>query len=187
MAKAPAPAADAPAAEGAAPKKKSKMMIIIAAVVVVLIAAGAAAFFIMKKNKGGEEGESAESHAPAKKAKDHSHPPAFVNLEPFTVNLTPENGEQYLQVVVVFKLPDEKSGEGVKVYMPELRHRILMTLSSKKASELSTADGRMELANQIMDEANSVVGTPGRTDKNGKKVAAEGPIEAVLFTSFIIQ
>lgn len=184
-------------AEGAAaePKKKGKLLIIIVALIVVLAGAGAAAWFMLS-NKGGEEGD--EDGKTAKETKHQSaKPPVFVNLEPFTVNLQPEQGEQYLQVVAALKVDDAHAGDTVKQYMPELRHRILLLLSSKKPSELSSMQGREALAEEIRDEANTIVAPPPvkhvKTSKvadkaHGKeKEAAEGPVLSVFFTSFIIQ
>jgi len=103
MSKAPA---KAEGAEGeAAPAKggKKKMIIIIVAVLVLAIA-GAAAFMMMGKKKHAE-GEDAEeeavSHEPPKVKVDPSKPPIFVQLEQFTVNLAPEEGEHFLQSTMV--------------------------------------------------------------------------------------
>ena len=106
----------------------------------------------------------------------------------------PENGEQYLQVVASLKIEDAHVGEDLKVYMPELRHRVLMLLSGKKASELQGVDGREALAEEIMSAANEVLGfgsKPSRKgtaeESKGRKEPVEGPVVSVLFTSFIIQ
>lgn len=187
-----AKAAPAPA-EGEAPKKKSKLLLIIIIAVVVLAAAGAGAFLLLKKGHGEEGAAEADGHgaAPAKVEKKHKadpgKAPTFINLETFTVNLAPETGDQYLQLVVALKVDDAHAGDAIKNFMPEIRHRVLMLLASKKASDLATEAGRSELADQIKDEINGVIGTPGGFDKHGKKREAEGPVAAVLFTSFIVQ
>lgn len=179
--------AAAPADADAAPKKKNKLLLIIVAVVIVAVAGGGAFLFLKKKNHAAE-GEGEEPAKIEKKAKaDPGKPPTFVNLEPFTVNLTPDPAEHYMQAAVVLKLDEDKAAEQIKAYMPEVRDRVLMLLASQKATDLATKQGRMDLAAQIKDETNSVVGTPGRTDKQGRTIPPEGPVTAVLFTSFIIQ
>ena len=177
-----------PVAE-ARPVQKGKMMlfVIIGLIVVFVLGAGGAWFFMSKKKAHDEdEGDDAAAE-PAKKVQvDHSQPPVFVPLEPFTVNLQPENGEQYLQVVLNFRTADTKLGEQVKQYMPEIRHHILMLLSAKKASEVATVEGREALATQICVESNKVLGADLSTKKK-TAVGCDGPIIAVLFTSFIVQ
>lgn len=197
--------AKAEGAEGEAPKKSKKMLIIIIVAVLVLAIAGGAAVMLLGKKKpaDGEEADADaeaahEAPAKAKVSVDKSKPPVFVPLEPFTVNLQPETGEQFLQVVLNFRAADAKLGDEVKVYMPEIRHHILMLLSSKKASEISSMEGREQLANEICIESNKVLGYEPEAPKKRKKAAApaaeepealecHGPIISVLFTSFIVQ
>jgi flagellar FliL protein len=175
-----------PVAE-ARPVQKGKMMLFLTIGLIVLALAAGGAWFLISKKKAHDEEDGDDAAEPVKKVQvDHSHPPVFVPLEPFTVNLQPENGEQYLQVVLNFRVTDTQLGEEVKQYMPEIRHHILMLLSAKKASEVSTVGGREALAGQICTESNKVLGA----DLSMKKKAStgcDGPIVAVLFTSFIVQ
>jgi flagellar FliL protein len=177
-----------PAEEGAAeaPKKSKKLLIIILAVVLVLVlAAGGAAFMLMSGNHADEDDEeNAEEVVKPKKAKKKeapSAPPVFVNLDPFTVNLVPETGDQYLQVVLSIELDGPEADLAMKSLMPRIRNNITLLLSSKKASELLPKEGKEQLAAALKDEINSVL-NPG-----SKKGSDEGPVVSVLFTSFIIQ
>ncbi len=190
MSKAPA---KAESAEGEAPAKggKKKMIIIIVAVLVLAIA-GAGAFMMMGKKKHAE-GEDAEeepaAHEPPKVKVDPSKPPVFVQLEQFTVNLAPEEGEHFLQSTMVLRVADAKVGDSLKLYMPELKHRIIMLLSSKKPSDLVSSEGREELADEIKEEANDVLGYAPNQKKKNKRSRPEddGPVLAVLFNQFIVQ
>ncbi len=74
----------------------------------------------------------------------------------------------------------------LKAYMPEIRHRINLLLSSRLPSELFTTEGRELLATSIVDEANAALGFPVQTDARGRTTST-GPVQAVLFNSFIIQ
>ncbi len=188
MAKAPAK----PEAGGEeAPKKKSKLLLIVVIVLLVLliVVAGGVGALLLLKNKG-SSGDSAEAReappAAVSSTVDLSKPPTFVPLDPFTVNLLRDEGDHYLQVVVVLRVADPKMGESLKAFMPEIRHRINLLLSSKLPSELSTTPGREALAAGIMDETNAALGFPVTTDARGR-VSSSGPIQAVLFNSFIIQ
>jgi flagellar FliL protein len=129
----------------------------------------------------------------------------FVNLEPFTVNLQAESSEQFLQVAATLKISDKEVEEQIKVYMPELRHGILLLLSGKKASEISGPEEREKLSDEIRRQVNSVlyaasgrkppVHTPARpigkvaviVTAPAHAASPEDPIQGVLFTSFIVQ
>lgn len=183
-----------PAEEGAeAPPKKSKklLIIILAVVLVVVLAGGGAAFFLLKKSDHPEDEEAAEeTHPPKekekKKKKDPKAVPAFIALEPFTVNLIPEAGDQYLQVILSVEIEDAHEEPVVKQQMPKIRNNITLLLSGKKPSELLPKSGKEKLAEELRDEINSAIEPPTRT-KKGDLIMPEGPVKTVLFTSFIIQ
>lgn len=193
-----APKKEDAAADGAAPPKKSKkMLILIVAAVVLLGAVGGGAFMLMGKKAPAEGEEEAAHEEPAHAAQtwpkfDPSKPPVFMPLEPFTVNLQPENGEQFLQVVASLRVIDAPVGEKVKSFMPQIRHEILSLLAGKKASEITTPDGREELATEMKDIMNEVLGWEPPPKKKSKKKGGEeseeaGPVVAVFFTQFIVQ
>jgi flagellar FliL protein len=196
MATKPAPA-PTPTGDVKSANKSKKMLVMVIGLVVVFVLGGAGAFLFLQKKKAHDENGDDDYEAPPAAAVkkmhvDKSQPPTFVPLEPFTVNLQPDNSgnEQYLQLVLNFRAANVKLGEEIKSYMPELRHHILMLLSSKKASEISSVDGRESLANQICIEANKVLGyePPHRNKKHqDEDEVCEGPVNSVLFTSFIVQ
>lgn len=199
-------AATADDAAIAAPKKSRKMLFIILAVVLLLVVGGAAAMFMMSGSHDediddehademlSDEDQEAKAIAAKKarlkkkkEAEAKGVPPVFVELDPFTVNLQPETQvDQYLQVKASIKVEEQHAADNLKVYMPEIRHHVLLLLSGKRASELSHPDGREALANDIRNSINAIVGeTP--TNKKGEPEEPIGPVEAVLFTSFIVQ
>jgi flagellar FliL protein len=61
--------------------------------------------------------------------------------------------------------------------MAKVRSRVLLLLSGKKSSEISTVEGKQQLAGEIL----AVVKTP--FSEHGE----EQDVSDVLFTSFIIQ
>ena len=191
MAKDAKPAAE----EGAeAPKKKSKklLIIILAVVLLLVLGGGGAAYMLLKKGDHADDEETAdETTKPADKKKEkkkgeHEAPPVFVNLDPFTVNLIPESGDQYLQVIVSLELEDPLAEAGLKTQMPKIRSNITMLLSGKKASELLPKEGKVALAEALRDEINSAI-EPPKKNRKGEIIPPEGPVKSVLFTSFIIQ
>lgn len=157
------PKADAPAANG-----KKKLMMIIIAVLVLAAGGGGGAWFFMKGEPDGKE---------KKVAKKVAEKPEFVAIEPFTVNLQPENGEQYLQVQFTLQVTDPIQVELIKTNMARVRSRVLLLLSAKKASELTTVEGKKKLSDEII----AAVKQPFAEKDDPQEVTD------VLFTSFIIQ
>lgn len=195
-----AEAKKAESAEGEQPpKKKSKLVIIIVAAVVALALIGGGAFFMLKKNAAHSD-EDGEDEAPAaeqkaKKAKkDHGAPPVFVKLDAFTVKLQSEGQDSYLQAIPELRVLDAQTGDTIKQYNPEIRHKVLLILSGKKASELSTPDGVQKLSNEMRVAINAIIEPPVPRKKGSKAPEEPGdlanpddPVQAVLFTSFIVQ
>lgn len=175
-----------------APKKKKLLIIIIAAVLVLVLGAGAA-LFLMKSKQNAEDLEEEEEVTETTKKKDQKkseHPPVFVNLDPFTVNLVQENGEQYLQVALSVEFDNPEAEALMKANMPKVRDAIIRHLASKKASELANTEGKNTLAEELKTAINAILQPPAPKKKKGEKgkqAENEGPAHAVLFTAFIIQ
>jgi flagellar FliL protein len=167
----------------AAPPKKNKklLIIIVAALLLVLLIGGGAAF--MLTGRGAQEDDDGEvttekvKNDKKKGAKDSA--PVYVALDQFTVNLVPDNGDQFLQIMISVEVADLHVGDKLKTYSPKLRNNVMMLLSAKKAAELITKDGKEALASEIRDMINQIL-------EPGAKAGA-GPVKEVLFTSFIIQ
>jgi flagellar protein FliL len=104
-------------------------------------------------------------------------PPVFLNLETFTVNLQPEHSEQHLQTNLTLKVEDESVVDLIKLHMPEVRNRVLLLLSGKTATQISSIEGKKKLASELTAEINHQF-SEGRVT---------GSVENVLFTSFVIQ
>lgn len=157
----------APKDAEAAPKKKSKLLIIIIAAVVVLGAGGGGAWFFLKPK------DPSAAHAEPPK------PAVFMPLETFTVNLVPQDGQQqYLQAGLTLKLGEQIKETTVKDKMPEIRDRILMVLSSKKASDVLPAEGKKKLAKEIVAAVQSVIGVSAAKAHAAPAQAEPGPGEA---------
>lgn len=140
--------ADAAAAD--APVKKSKMKLVIIAVVVLLLAGGGGAWYFLKM-KAQKEAE-AEEEAPAKVAKaDSSKPPVFLPLDQFVVNLSAGESSQFLQIALTIRVADQTVADALKTHMPDVRNRILLLLSGKRAAEIATVEGKQKLAIEIAE------------------------------------
>ena len=206
-----APTADA---SGAAPAKKGKKkLIVIALIVVVLLAvAGGAALFLLKKKApvDGDEADAPAAHAPAHTTIDPKHPPTFLPLDPFVVNLADKDADRYAQIGITLKVDDAKFADQMKTYMPAIRNGVLMILAHKTSQELLQRSGKEMLAGQVQREAARTMGidieepdpeeaaaaaqdeepkpkAKGKTKGKKKKVVLDNPVRKVHFSNFIIQ
>ena len=206
----------------AAPAKKGKKKLLIMLVigVLVLAVAGGAAVFLMKKKaaQAAEDGDETVASAEHKAEKpDLKHPPTFLPLDPFVVNLSDRETDRYAQIGITFEVPDAKFGELLRAYMPAIRNSILMILAQKSSADLLDRAGKEQLAGQIQREAARVMGIEvdepeapaakavskdgakdeaaakdGESEEKPKpkkrKVSSEpNPIRHVHFSNFIIQ
>ncbi|TFW32087.1 flagellar basal body-associated protein FliL [Massilia horti] len=154
----------------AAARKPTKILIIAGVAVLALLAGGGgAAWFFMKDDDA----------APVKKERRTSRaaPPEYVTVEPFTVNLQPENGDQYLQVQFTLQVSSPEQVEVFKANMAQVRSRVLLLLSGKKASDINTVEGKRHLAGEILTALKEPFVEKGE----------QQDVTDVLFTSFIIQ
>ncbi|NHZ91996.1 flagellar basal body-associated protein FliL [Massilia sp. CCM 8733] len=162
----------------AAAKPPSKKMAMIGAIVAVLVLGGGGAGWYFTQSKGGEEAE--ESAKPAKKKKKAKvvAPPVFAPLEVFTVNLQPDAEEEHmLQVSITLEMAGQEQADLVKNNMPKVRSRVLLLLSAKKSSELTTVEGKTKLAEEVME----AIKKPFSENEEPQEV------NEVMFTQFIIQ
>ena len=166
MAKTATLAATAADAAPVTKKKKSGLMLVLAIVLLLAGAGGGAAWWFL----GRTHAESEPKPAAVK-------PPVFHTLEPFTVNLAEENGDHYLQLSVVYQVADEKAVDQVKTYLPVIRNRILLLLSAKRPSELTTAEGKQKLVDELVGAARASI--PGTTPDRG--------ITSAFLGAFVIQ
>ena len=210
-------AAAAPTVPAGAPapakKGKKKLIIIAAAASLLLAIAGAGAVFVIKKKahaeENGDEAVAAETSHAAKP--DLKHPPTFLPLDPFVVNLADKEVDRYAQVGITFEVEDAKFAESMKAFMPAIRNGILMILSHKSARELLDRSGKEQLANEILRESARTMGIEieepeaiedapkakedavggddekPKAKKKPRKPAEPNPIRHVHFANFIVQ
>ena len=200
-------------------KKGKKKLIIIAAVAVLLllVLGGAGAFFLKKKaahDADAEDGAAATEHHAAKP--DLKHPPTFLPLDPFVVNLADKDADRYAQIGITLEVEDAKFAEQMKAFMPAIRNGILMILAHKSSRELLERSGKEQLSIEILREASRTMGIaveeiapaaaktaegdkdaadedddpkakPKSKSKAAKEPAEPNPIRHVHFSNFIIQ
>ncbi len=148
--------------------KKKKLILIGAAVLVLLLAAGGGGVWYLKHKAAaaaaaaaaeGEDGEGAGAAKGAAKDDDHksakadpAHPPTFLPLEPFVVNLADKEAERFAQVGITLEVESAGFADQAKAYMPAIRNSILMVLAHKTSQDLIGREGKERLAEEIRRE-----------------------------------
>jgi len=167
-----APPADV--AEAPRPAKKSRLLLMVLVTLVIGASLGGGAWYVFGRAPVEAKADGkAEAHA----EKKPPPAPTFATLEPFTVNLLEENGDHYLQIGIVYQVADAKTVDTMKLYMPVLRNRILLALSSKRPSELAPLEGKQKLVAELVIAARQSL--PGE--------AAERGIQGAFLSAFVIQ
>lgn len=98
----------------------------------------------------------------------------YQKLEPFTVNLV--GLTQVIQLSITLKLAKPEVGARVNLYIPAIRHAMIMLLSGKTAEQVQTSEGKQKLIAETKTAINKAIGLD----------AKEG-VADVLLQSIIIQ
>jgi flagellar FliL protein len=194
------------------PRSKKKLVLFIAIGLIALLVAGGATLVLLKVRAAraailGDSVSTAAADADAHPGqRDPDHPPVFLPLDPFVVNLADRDADRYAQIGLTFEVADAEFAERLKVYMPAIRNTVLMILAQKTSADLLDRAGKEQLATQIQREAARTMGivvagapTPAAVAETGqggkarpeavarKAAVAPNPIRHVLFSNFIIQ
>lgn len=94
-----------------------------------------------------------------------------VPLDYFLVNLAEDQGQKLFKVEMEFDVDSSAVQEEINKRMPQVRDIIIILLSSKNYSQISTPKGKENLKEEIRDTVNSFL--------------TKGKINKVLFTQFI--
>ncbi|MDR2014651.1 MAG: flagellar basal body-associated FliL family protein [Azoarcus sp.] len=199
-------AVPSPASVASPAKRGGKLLLIIlliAVLVLLLAVVGIGALLVMKKSAStGTAHETpvesvvppppfsaAPVQVPFVSAIDINKAPVFVQLDPFTVNLqtTEDEGSHYLQADIVLRVNEQKTAEALKGWMPEMRNRINLILTSKFLRDIQNDKGQERLQSEILLGLNAMFGVQPPPSEVPQTHAPYGPIQGVLFNSFIVQ
>lgn len=151
------------------PGTTKRILVILLIVLVAAGAAGAGTWFFMSKRAPATASAATPAPSPV---------PVFFPLEPLTVNLQSDDGQQhFLRIGLTLKLTDQATQEHLTQHMPEIRSRVLLALSNKHPEELQTLDGKHALAKELA----ALIEQP--TDTGGQPAH----VSDVLFTEFVVQ
>ncbi|MDX1496053.1 MAG: flagellar basal body-associated FliL family protein [Salinisphaeraceae bacterium] len=153
------------------PPKKGKKGLIIAIITLLILGGGGFAawqFFL----KPAEESTTEEN------AMQTSGDPQYLEITPnFVVNLEDPDLMRYLQLDLQIMARDAKTLAEVETYMPEIRNNLLLMFAQQKYEQLLPRSGKEALQKAALEEINKVLKSHG----------GKGNVEAVLFTSFVMQ
>ncbi|BCA90313.1 MAG: flagellar basal body-associated protein FliL [Halomonas sp.] len=148
----------------------SKKLLWVMIILVLLSSAGAAAaiYLVLDQRDSGEVQQQTVELTP----------PVFTRIEPFTVNLADDRyGSRLLYTGITLRVGNEQSKTIIEEHMPQVRSRLLILLSGKQANELTSTEGKEELAQAIISRLNVPL------SENQPPL----DLREVLFTEFIVQ
>lgn len=158
---------------------KKKLFIIVGALVLLLAIGGGAAWFFMSGDQTpAVEGEVAEEEAVEEVEQDDKGPAIYLALNPkFVVNLPPGGSARMLQIGVQVMARNQDTVDFLSDNEPMVRHHLITLFGNQKADGLRDSKGKAKLQKAISKTLNKIV-----KDERGP-----GEIEAVFFTSFVMQ
>ncbi|MDR7150925.1 flagellar FliL protein [Hydrogenophaga palleronii] len=188
-----AAAATAPEAAAPAKPKSRKLLYILLGVVVMGLLAAGGALYLLKKNTADDELYDDEEIVESTPARPET-PPVFLPLENMVVNLADPGGNRFVQIGISLQIQDKKTGEEMQAYMPSIRSSVLLLISQRTSEELLQLAGKEKLANDIVANISRIMGyrlpeaapVKGEQPKR-KSQLPPNPVQAVLFSSFIVQ
>ncbi len=154
---------------------KKKLIIIIAAALLLLGGGGGAAWFFLSGDD--EVTEAVEEEGKGKK-EEEPKVALYQALDPvFVVNLPPGGSAKMLQVGLQVMVRDPELLDFLKHNDPMLRNNLLTLFGSQQADALRDRSGKEKLQAEVLKSLNELV----------KKQDGPGEVEAVYFTSFVMQ
>jgi flagellar protein FliL len=153
---------------------KSKLIIIIAAVTLLLLGGGVAAYFLLfSGDETPAEGVAAEQASKEEAAKVQIQ---YLALDPAFVVTLPGR-PSLLQVGVSVSFSGDKLGEFITHNDPMIRDSLINLLSAVDAKALTERAAKEALQKKMLDEVNRIL----------KQLRAPGQVDALYFTSFVMQ
>ena len=106
-------------------------------------------------------------------------PEYYVINNPFTINfyIQSQKKYRYLQVKIALMAHDQKVLDSAKQNLPMLQDALRDLLMDQTLKTVSSVDGRKEIQKKMLDTFNNIL----------KRETGNGDLEAVYFTSFILQ
>lgn len=161
----------------AAPAKRGGNLLLIILLVMQLVLMAAVAMLYLRPPPtaaNAVQEEEAEAEEPARP----SGPALYHGLDPaFIVNLQDERRLRFLQVSVELMTRDPESEKLIENNAPMLRNALLMLFSAQQLEAIETAEGKEALRESALQTVRDIL----------LQESPEASVEAVYFTSFVVQ
>ncbi len=168
-------AAAAAPSGGGSPQQKPTLFIILAIVNMLVVASVGAMIWLGKKKHDAEphidDVIKGEAEAQKKESEKKDFIGNLIPLETFLVNLSGSRGRKLLKINMEIEVDGEEVQAEIEQLKPKIRDIIIVTLSSKTYSQISTKDGKDILRGEIRDQVNLFL--------------TKGQIKRVYFTELI--
>ncbi len=156
---------------------KKKLIIMLVLFIVVLVGAAVALRFFAPGLIPGW-GEKQTDTDPTENPDDPKvEPPEELGvlypITPFIVNLVDPSGKRYLKLTLSLELENAELKVEVDNRLPQIQDGILVLLSTKSFTDISTLEGKRRLRMEIINRCNAILKT--------------GKIKNVFFSEFVIQ
>ncbi len=104
--------------------------------------------------------------------------PKYLRLSPaFTVNLASTEGQRYMRVETQIMSRDQRHLDAAADHMPALRHELILLFSGRTPQAVKSIAGKERLRDEALGAVNAVMA----------QETGESPVEAVYFTSLVVQ
>ncbi|MCJ8501301.1 flagellar basal body-associated FliL family protein [Desulfatitalea alkaliphila] len=94
-------------------------------------------------------------------------------MDTLIVNLADQGGKRYLRLGMQWELSDPGVVQEVDKRMAQLRDAILMILPTKQYADIGSAQGKIDLRDELMARVNSIL--------------RDGSVTNIYFTEFVVQ
>jgi flagellar FliL protein len=151
---------------------KSRLILALAGALILAGGSAGAAYFVgvmRSTNAAKEAGATEEAALPAE-----AH---YVSLgPPMTINLGEEDA-RFLQVTLEAMTRDAETASAIEKHLPLIRNDVLLIFSAADAEQIRNREGKESIRQSIL------AGLQKALAENG----SEGTVEAIYFTSFVMQ
>ncbi len=170
--------------EGSSKSGMGKILVLgIGGLLVVGLSIGAALYFAgffdpkpepAKTADGGSVTKS--NSAPAPVSAKPVAPAQYMNLRPFTVSLSGNDGHRFLQITVSLMARSADVLAAIKTNKPAVRNTLTLLFSSQTAASLNSREGKLALQKQAIAEIRKILLAEG----------APADLKALYFTNFVV-
>lgn len=169
---APQPAVDNSGSSGGKPT----LFILLAIINMAVVIGVGVMLYLGQKKKAAEPGVDDVVRGEVEKSHQEAHSKDFIGptvpLETFLVNVSGTRGRKLVKINMELELTNSEVQEEVEKIKPKIRDYIIIIVSSKNFSEISTRDGKDALREEIRNQVNLFL--------------TKGKINKVYFTEFIL-